>query len=114
MKSGILLLMDSKHHKKFIRKRRVVKVSEKGLRGRAGGERKNGGGAGVFVYAEYSNDDEPVPSCALFFFFLISCSELFIRSGAQLPRSSRAAAAADANGHETLALRGRVHSPGRR
>lgn len=62
-----------------------------------------GAGAGVFVYAEYSNDDEPVPSCALFFFFFNQ-----LHSHALSERRRRQRMQIDT---KTLALRGGVHSP---
>lgn len=69
LKSGILLLMDSKHHKKFIRKRRIVKVPGRAL-GRVG-RREERGRSFVFVYAQYLNKP------ALFF---TRCSETFLHS----------------------------------
>lgn len=69
LKSGILLLMDSKHHKKFIRKRRIVKVPGRAL-GRVE-RREERGGSFVFVYAQYLN--KPV-------LFFTRCSETFLHS----------------------------------
>lgn len=70
LKSGILLLMDSKHHKKFIRKRRIVKVPGRAL----GWEWKvaEWRSAIVFLNVEYLN--EPV---LFWVFFFTKCSEIF-------------------------------------
>lgn len=70
LKSGILLLMDSKHHKKFIRKRRVVKVSEKGF----GASRGESGRMGAVLVSLFMQNIQMTmnlfhPVCVCFFFF---------------------------------------------